>query len=242
LSGGTGITSTVSAATKTLFTSLVSNNLWDKLIVFYPMIGGNAQGICIEAKSRSTYNLQFNGGWTFNSSGCTPNGTNGYASTFVNDSTLQQNNKHISVYSRTNVDGNACDMGVFDGAALVDSGTHMFPRLSGGLYFRNSDAGSSDVASSFSNGYYVNTRDSSTTRQGYRNGTQLFNRTINSKTQVNSNHFLGALNNINAGGPVSYSTRQLCFATIGYGLTSGETATLSTIINTFQTSLGRNTY
>ena len=64
--GGTGITPTISAATTTLFTSLVSNNLYNKISVMYPMLGGNAAGCKFNAKDprdlNAAYRLTFNGG------------------------------------------------------------------------------------------------------------------------------------------------------------------------------------
>ena len=90
--GGTGITSTVSAATITLFTSLVSNGLYDGMIYMYPMLGGNAAGHKFNAlnplDTNGAYRLTFNGGWTHSSSGATPNGTNAYAQTYFAPSTL----------------------------------------------------------------------------------------------------------------------------------------------------------
>jgi hypothetical protein len=51
---------------------------------------------------------------------------------------------------------------------------------------------------------------------------------------------IGALNN--GGSIIQYYNNQYSFATIGTGLGATEQSTLSTIINTFQTTLGRNTY
>jgi hypothetical protein len=54
---------------------------------FYPMLGGTSSTHSINAKSPGTYNLTFFGGWTHNSSGATPNGTNAYANT-IQDSAI----------------------------------------------------------------------------------------------------------------------------------------------------------
>jgi len=90
--GGTGITSTVSAATITLFTSLVSNGLYDGMIFMYPFLGGNAAGHKFNAlnplDTNGAYRLTFNGGWTQSASGATPNGTNAWANTYFSPTTL----------------------------------------------------------------------------------------------------------------------------------------------------------
>ena len=79
-SGGT-VDDNMSAATVTFFTSLVSNYLWDKIDVFYPIIGDAASAHAQGAGSKyiNAYNLTFNGGWTHSPEGMTPDGINGYA-------------------------------------------------------------------------------------------------------------------------------------------------------------------
>jgi len=129
-------------------------------------------------------------------------------------------------------------MGVQDTAGTF-TGTNILPRLTDLKYIRNQDSTGNNGASTDSRGYWVSNRSVSTTKEGYQNGVRVVNQASNSTSLRNAKHFIGALND---GGALYYSTREVCFATLGKGLTSGETATLSTIINTFQTSLSRNTY
>ncbi len=104
--GATGITSTVSAATQTLFTSLWSNSLNTKMIAMYPFLGGNSSGCKFNAidpqDTNGAYRLLFNGGVTFNASGVTFNGNNGYANTYLSGNTITPNDNHLSVYMRDN--------------------------------------------------------------------------------------------------------------------------------------------
>jgi hypothetical protein len=54
----------------------------------------------------------FNGGWTHSATGALPNGTTGYANTFlVPSSTLSINSIHLSYYSRTNNTSGGVDFG-----------------------------------------------------------------------------------------------------------------------------------
>lgn len=242
--GGTGINSTVSAATRTLFTSLVSNGLWDKMIAFYPMLGSNSNGCKFNGKNPldtdGAFRINFNGGWSFDASGATGNGTNSYGDTFINESTnMSLDDKHISAYILTDSGGinPYCDMGNFNNS---DSGTNLFAKYGTDQYLRLSDNGGVNFNVAFSTGYIVGSRQSSTNRKTYRNGSETSNININSVSQLNRNMWIGALNNV--GVDKYYSDRKYAFFSFGYGLTSGETATLSTIINTFQTSLNRNVY
>jgi len=64
---------------------------------FYPMLGGTSSTHSINAKSPGTYNLTFFGGWTHNSSGATPNGTNAYANT-IQDNAIYPNSLGLTGY------------------------------------------------------------------------------------------------------------------------------------------------
>ena len=77
----------------------------------------------------------FNGGWTHSNNGALPNGTNGWADTFLNNNILGQNNNHISSYSRTD------NLSV---STLISSwnssfGVVIYPRVSPGVtnFFNN---------------------------------------------------------------------------------------------------------
>jgi hypothetical protein len=59
--GGTGINSTISAATRTLFTTLVSQGVWDKLSVFYPILGATANSTKVNGKNPGTNDMVWNG-------------------------------------------------------------------------------------------------------------------------------------------------------------------------------------
>jgi hypothetical protein len=243
--GGTGITSTVSAATTTLFTSLVSNGLWDKLIAFYPMLGGNSSGCKFNGKNpvdtNAGYRLVFNGGWTYNASGATSNGTNAYADTFLSASTITPlNSQHLSIYmANANVSGATSRFYAgANGGGLLGVG------FSSSLYwyYGVSDAGGSvfPFTTAQSQGNILITANATASSLLYRNGTQQQTTVNGNGASIPYSFYIGALNN--AGTPQQYYGNQYRFSTIGYGLSAAQVSTLSTIINTFQTSLTRNVY
>jgi hypothetical protein len=251
-SGGT-VDATASAATITLFTSLVSNGLWDKIYAMYPTLGGVAASHAIDAKS-SIYELTFNGGWTHSSLGMTPNGTNGYANGLFNPSTVIGNNNtsHLSIYVNQQGGGDRIyDMGInSNGISLTDMFNLTAKRSSGTGDNTLFDAGDFDpsgfgrvstTSQTSASGMTVGSVRSTTDRTLYRNGSNIATQT-NSRniTYANGNLFIGAQND---GGAANYfSTNTYAFATIGSGLTNTDIVNLSDIINTYQTSLGRNTY
>lgn len=239
--GGTGITSTVSAATVTLFTSLVSNGLWDKLTAFYPILGGTAAANAVNGKNPGTNNLVFSGGWTHNASGMTANGTNGAANTNLSFQTLGSNS-HISIYNRTNNIQAGVDIGCEDtttfGCQIRTRFTDGVSLVGGKGVIGINDSGQRDFANTDATGYYITSRNSATNKQIWKNGS-LVSTESNAAGTINQNIFIGCYNF--DGSPTQYVNRQYCFATLGSEVNS-VASTLSTVINTFNTTLNRNTY
>lgn len=236
----TGITNpTISGAVCTLVTSLKSANIWTKLNAIYPMVGGTATthmyNLRNPANTNAAFRLSFVGGWTHSANGALPNGTNAYADTFLNPSTtLSLNSMHGSVYSRTNIDSLTVLIGANIATFVRDF--NIFPRFSNLSYFRVNSTNDSGVSTgSDSRGWFCANRISSSQTRNYRNSTQYIINTV-SNLIANVNIYLSANND---GSFPYYSNREIAFATIGSGLTDGEAASLYTIIQTFQTTLGR---
>ena len=241
--GGTGITSTVSAATVTLFTSLVSNGLWESVTAFYPMLGGNSNGCKFNAKNpldtNGAYRLTFNGGWTFNASGATSNGTNAYADTFLSSSVLPINSQHMSVYMSNNnnpVGAGKTYIGSNASRAnyLAQDGTPLFYYGIGG-----SSAGFGPGTIN-TQGYLIGASSGTTDESLFKNGALIDTQGSGTRIAVNPNIYIAAMNN--NGSTIQYYANQYSFATICSGLTASQASTLTTIINTFQTTLSRNTF
>jgi hypothetical protein len=250
--GGTGITPTISAATRTLFTSLASNNLYDKLSTFYPMLGGNAAGCKFNAKNpldtNAAYRLTWVGGWGYNASGATGNNVNAFANTFLTGSTLSRTSTHMSYYSLTQSSaGNQIEMGCRSGSG----GSGIYSEFSanyiafGGNYRQYNInciglATDSASANSATTGYFVASRTSDSTAYLYKNGSLNLSGTTATNGTIPFSFYLNATND--NGTPNTYSAKQIGFASLGNGLTPSEINTLSTIVNTWATAIGRNTY
>jgi hypothetical protein len=243
--GGTGITATVSAATQTLFVDLVYFGFWDKLSVFYPMLGGTSNSIAVQGKNPGTNNFTFNGGWTFNSSGATGNGTNAWANTSYKDSSTLRDNFHMSVYSFTEKTNTNLDCGVF--STTANSRTAIYCRETTTAGYAVHNANTSNNYAFWTNtgntgaGLYAVDRNQGNVRNGYRNGTRVVTQGNNSTATCSLPYVLGA--RINDSSVVdAYSNRGYSWFSIGKSLTQTEHDTFSDIINEFQTTLGRNTY
>lgn len=242
--GGTGITSTVSAATVTLFTSLVSNGLYEKMEAFYPMLGGNSDGCKFNGKNPldtdAAYRLTFFGGWTFNPSGATSNGTTAYADTFLAPSALTLNSQHYSIYMGNNnisVGGS----NYFGCAEVVGFSQRYNVIAQDGTphwFYGIGSTGVGTTTTPNTQGFILMSSSGSTDESLYRNATIIDTSSANRDVMTRTN-YIAAMNN---GIPIQYYDNEYRFVTIGSGLTASEVSTLSTIINTFQTTLNRNTY
>ena len=118
----TGIAdTTILNALNTFDTGLISNGLDTKMKAIYPFVGGtSATHIYNFMDSRNldiAFRLQFNGGWTHNSTGSKPNGSNAYANTYLSPFTnLLVGSRHLSMYASDNSQANqfSIDIGSYD--------------------------------------------------------------------------------------------------------------------------------
>lgn len=238
-----GITdATQQVAINTLVLSLKADGLWTKMSAIYPMVGGTATTHKFNLKNpldtNAAFRLTFNGGWTHSSTGALPNGTNGWANTFlIPNTSLSQDSAHVSFYSRTNI------------ASGVDIGSSNagFP---GGIYILNRY--SADLRN------YINLHGASSIIEfsGYARGDGFFclrrnnsTQIINSRNAVNTTYlqpstikttFSISISTLNNGGSNTlYSARECAFASIGDGLTDTDAANLRTNVQVFQTALNR---
>lgn len=238
-----GITDpTQQSAINTLVLSLKADGIWSKMKALYPFIGGTSTTHKYNLKDPrdldAAFRLVFSGGWTHSSNGALPNGTNGYANTFLSpNTTLSLDSAHISFYSRTNI---ASGLDIGSGGPGFLGGIYILNRWSSDLRNYTNVHGSASIIEftgwSRGDGFFYLRRNNSTQIINSRNGV---NNTLsqNSLSKTTQPIWIGAMNNNGAGG--FYSARQAAFASIGDGLTDTEAANFYTAVQAFQTTLGR---
>ena len=239
--GGTGLTPTISAATRTLFTSLVSNGLYSKMLAMYPLIGGVANSAKLNAVNLGTYDITWNGGMSFNFTGATSNGTNGFGDTGIIFSALTSyfTNGSFGVYCNTAFPGTTtCPMGA--GPSAV-SRAMLFGAGGGFLLDWGSDPNPGGYGrtaiSSTPTGLYICSSSGTSINRVLVNGSTSYSNSVGIvKSTPPNNMYLFKRED----GYVYPGTET--FAFVASALTLAEMTTLSTIINTYQTSLGRNRY
>lgn len=221
--------------------------IFDKCNAIYPFVGGTATShsfnLVDPRNLDAAFRLSFVGGWTHSSTGALPNGTNGYANTFLSPvaQSLAYNNNHLSYYSRTQAATVTSFYEIGSGGA-INGGTALFLR-------RNTNIAAYDTATAtanrlqFSNtdgrGFYVGTSINTNVGIYQRNGvTQVTKNPLTAVSMENFNIYLGGFNEANT--TIYYSNKECAFASIGAGLTSTEAASYNTIVQTFQVTLNRN--
>jgi len=236
--GGT-LSATEKIATNQLVLDLKANSLWTPMKAIYPMVGASAAACAQNLKSSSFTGTFTSTGWTFASTGVTPNGTSAYFNTTLVPSTniSSQNSNHLSFYSRSSQIGSATmgEMGSYAGTSYF----HSHIRYSGDLYYMLLAAGSvGTVSNNTSLGFFNGSRINSTNVNHLRNGVSLGNPLIASVAMNSYSISIGALNN--SGIISNYSTKECAFASIGDGLTDTQASNFYTAVQAFQTTLSRN--
>ena len=233
--GGT-LSATEKGAVNTLVVQMKSDGIWTKMKAIYPMVGASAAA-CAQNLKSSSFTGTFTSGWTFASTGVTPNGTSAYMDTGLTpNSTLSLNSTHISAYNRSNI-ASPSIMGASD--ASYSNGIYITPRYSTSLsnqYVRlNSNSGGGQFISK-SDGYWLASRIVSSQFKVWQSNTLKVTENISSSGLTSNKIYLGAAN-LHF---LEYGAYQIAFASIGDGLTDGEASDLYTAVQAFQTTLSRN--
>ena len=239
----TGISGNNAIQINNLVISLKNNDLWNTFDAIYPMVGGTSTTCKFNLKNaqdtNAAFRLNFVGGWTFSSSGAQPNGSTAYADTFYNLNTnLTTSNGSLSYYSFTD---NAGAIAAEIGAITTSNDSFIRVLLNNGRQYYSWGGGDPNTFTYTSQGFFVLNARTSTTVDGWRNGTRILTNGATANNGLpNINAYIGA---INANGSASdFSNRGCSFATIGDSIASGKEATFSTIVNNFQIGLGRYSY
>lgn len=246
----TGITdSTLQSAVNTLVSDLKTYGLWTKMKAIYPFVGGSAAAHKFNLKDPrdldAAFRLVFNGGWTHTSNGAKPNGTTGYANTYLTPSTNYPTTWDISMgfYSRTDIAEGSNDLGTYQ------TSTQCL-----GIQTRWSGAGGSVdtiysqvyadvspynivVSNTNSSGLFTLTRTSTTSLKQFRNTTILGSSTSTMYGSIPTTQI--CISNLGVG-KGSFSTREQAFTFIGNGLSDSDVSNLYTSVQKFQTTLGRH--
>jgi hypothetical protein len=235
--GGT-LSATEKTAVDTLVKQMKLDGIWTPMKAIYPMVGASAAA-CAQNLKSSSFTGTFTSGFTFASTGVTPNGTSAYMDTsFVPFSQLTIDNAHLSYYSRTQL-SKLLDQPFRASTGLGD--IQISPNINGaGFTFFASVGGitSATATNLDSRGFFISSRISKSSQNGFKNNSVIAtNSASGTITLPNVNLYIGAAN---VGGSANnFSILQCAFASIGDGLTDTQASDLYTAVQAFQTTLSR---
>ena len=236
VTAGGSLTTTEQNATKTLVADLKAAGIWSSMKAIYPMVGASAAA-CAQNLKSSSFTGTFTSGWTFASTGATPNGTSAYMdTTLIPSSNLTSGNTHAAVYLRTDTAaGTKQELGSIgassDEFSLIVrfTGDLAYPIIGGAFY--------PSYANTNSQGMWTINRLNTSNIQYYNRGTKVVD-SAQTNGMSSRTLYVGARNNL--GTADRFSDRQFAFASIGDGLSSTNMTDFYTAVQAFQTTLSRN--
>jgi len=238
---GGSLSNTEKVAVNQLVLDMKSYGIWTSMKAVYPMVGASASA-CKQNLVSSSFTGTFSSGWTFASTGVTPNGTSAYFDTNFNQSSnLSTNNNHIALYIRTNLNGGSfpnlnIDSGITDDVAY--SFSMILSRTNGNFEFQNGSQNTSNAVAD-SLGFYLGSALNTGTKS-YKNGSTIgTNSSTQTRSLFNNNIYIGATNKSSTNTATHFSQRQNAFSSIGNGLTDTQASNFYTAVQAFQTTLSR---
>jgi hypothetical protein len=233
---GGSLNSTEQSAITTLVSSLKSNGLWTNMLAIYPMVGGgqaNPASACAQNLKSASFTGTFTSGWTFASAGVTGNGTSTYFDTNFNPNTnASLNGFSFGGYLRLNLTTPVQVDGI-GGASFAQHNfisANMFSGEIGNIITYSRDP---------SQRMFIHRRTSATISESYRDGISLGTNSTTALTLPSQNFYIGARND-GSGSVILYTSQQYAFYFFGLSMTNQNALDLTSIINTFQTTLSRN--
>ena len=236
---GGALSYTEVSATETLVASLKANSLWTSMKAVYPMVGASAAA-CAQNLKSSSFTGTFSSGWTFASTGVTPNGTSAYMDTGLNAlSNLTLTSTHLSAYVRNNTLGSQYDLGCSADISAYSNATALITRYFNNTSYIEIGGGGYGTSTSMSNsqGFTFGTTNGSRVQNLYKNGTLIVSSSSNANNFANKNVYLGAING--GGTPTFFSDKQYALCSIGDGLDATQQSNFYTAVQTFNQTLNR---
>ena len=245
----TGITdATILNALNTFDTGLISNGLATKMKALYPFVGGTANthkfNFMDARDTDAAFRLQFNGGWVHNATGAKPNGSNGYANTYLSPYThLTLGSRHLSMYASDNSQANiySIDMGAYDSTGQKSNHLSIRRTADNVVGQLNNWGNQSLTSTNNTTGLLIVNRPSISSSKAFKNNVLIASTTndITGQVMPNFNMFLGGSNDNGGFAGAVCSSRGFSLSSIGSGLSDTEASAFYALVQAFQTSLSR---
>jgi hypothetical protein len=248
---GGSLSTTEKTAVNKLVLDLKGYSIWTKMKAIYPMVGGGSgttaarQAACSQNLKSSSFTGTFTAtGWTYASTGVTPNGTSAYMDTGFNSNTNQTvNNFSLSVYVRTSTmsTGTLCDMGNANSPSYLPLTNIETDGSNRNLFCWDYNTTKISVSTTNASGMWGVSRSASNSWQSFERNTAVSRTTTTAQTSLpNLNIYIGAIAINTSSGAVAFANREICFGHLADALSNTEFNNFYTAVQAFQTTLSRN--
>lgn len=224
--GGT-LSATETLAVNQLVIDMKVYGIWSAMKAVYPMVGASSAA-CKQNLKSSSFTGTFTTGWTFASTGVTPNGTSAYMNTDLNGRLILGNQRSFGFYNNTNTNGV-----VHIGSINNSDGGQDYIGLGTFQAYRINTQGDNIGQSNTSKGLWI-ARSNSTSVDLFLNGSILKSFSATVSNTVNDYYYL-ACAPLNS----NFADTQYAFAFICDSLTNTQASDFYTAVQAFQTTLGR---
>jgi hypothetical protein len=245
-----GLDSSFQPVIDALVVGLKSKGLWAKMKAVYPFVGGTEAlhrwNLVDPRDVDAAYRLTFTGPYPTHSAAAgykpnpSPDYSLGWADTHVVPAAaLDPYSVHMSLYSLTALGGAPrCDMGMYNWDGSQGRFHLICHYTSGEYYYTLGHGGVQNVpqpGAGDGSGMFVSSRTASDLEVAYRNGAAVGSNANVASISPAVPIYVGALN----GYQRECSDMSFGFASIGSGLSAQNVADLYTLVEAYQTALGR---
>lgn len=225
-----------------LTTGMKTAGIWAKMRALYPFIGGTAAAhkfnLVNPADTDGAFRLTFPNGATHTANGAAFDGVNQYADTHFSPVSQYADwvHAHVAVYARSGASGplvNTQEPGYEEIAGIRLENTSIFHfDCFGGA----NNGRTSNFASQYTYGFFVGTRLNKDDAWAIHDGTTTAHNTATIYGQGLPTPNIKIASNYNLS---AFTGMQVAFCSIGDGLTDTQANSLYTLVQAYQTALGR---
>jgi hypothetical protein len=217
---------TIRSAINQLVIDLKNANIWIKITLLYPFVGGTAITHRLNLKNPNTYALTFTGGWVHNSLGILMNNIDTFASTGYS---ANNGNLAMSAYLTQRTNGaQGAIMGAYNSGIFALRAT-----ATQDIFHNESGTTGKTITPAVVHPFLGNSRTAANSWFA-QNGNNVFTNYTDAAPSVSSEVRIGNISNT-----TWYGAHQLGFAHVSDPLTQAEMTLLRTAVINFETALGR---
>jgi hypothetical protein len=234
-----GISGSDASAINTLVVALKNTgSLWDKLYVAYPFIGATTSSFKWNLKDTGSYSASFVNNPVASTTGIQFNGTSNYLDTNYSIVSNVTSSFHLSYYKRTGRNtGDNIDMGAFNES--TSRGLFLASQLTPTLSRARQYSTAMDNSAAPYTGSFMVTADT-THSSLYKGSTEVSTIALSNPGALSTGSItLGGMRTTQNGSVPYWASGSYAFMTIGQHISGSDATNFTTIIQNYQTTLGR---